>query len=80
MPASRPEAVMLSPCFRAKDATPFLKVIPPYVPVTEVSFNVTLKWNSLVSSPSFPATVLETINVPVFFPGLGGVGLSVSVQ
>ena len=55
---------MLSPPFSVKVATPFSKVMSPYVPLIVVSESVTVNANSLVASAALPLMVLLTVRSP----------------
>ena len=54
----RPVAILLSPSFSLKVATPFVNVMPPYVPLIEVSPSVTVNSNSTFASAARSLTTV----------------------
>ena len=61
----RPVALLLSPSFSVNVATPFVNVMPPYVPLIVVSPSVTVKLKSFVlSAAASLTTVLLTFRSP----------------
>ena len=65
IPVGSDVAVRLSLSFNVNVATPSLNVMSPYVPLIDVSLNVTVKWKSLFVSPLFPLTSFDTMRLPV---------------
>ena len=67
IPVGSDVAVRLSLSFNVNVATPSLNVISPYVPLIDVSLNVTVKWKSLFVSPLLPLTSFDTVKLPYSF-------------